>query len=218
MFLGEETLRLYLKKNRIIVEEGFDGSFNGMTIDVRLGHSILVPELKGPLDPLAGQDEQLVWREVKLPPALPQYKGQGWHLKPNTLALGFTHERIAIDRETVALINSRSTAARFGLVTHHTAPLINPGHGYGCDDCPHPRSITLELSTSLPEGMLLYDGLIIASLKFAAVTEASQKGYDGRQNGNYCTDHGNMRPNLAALLPDPQAREGLLARLLGLQQ
>lgn len=211
MFLGSKSLKKALRDGTIIVENSFDGALKGLTIDVRLGGSILIPELTGPLDPL-GSNEQIKWRTVNLPEAIPENLGRGFVLNQGLLALGYTHEQISIDAQTMAIINSRSTAARLGIVTHHTAPLINPGHGMSVDGA-KPRSITLELFTSLPHGVMLYSGLIIAQLKFAKVTNRLEL-YDERPGATYRTDHGVMIPDFSTLVPEPNLRQGLLRELI----
>ncbi len=205
MFLSEKTIRTALKKKRIVVENSFEGALDGMTINVRLGASILVPKLSGPLDPL-GETDQIEWVKHNLPDATTKNESKGFLLPQNTLILAHTHERISLDNQTVAMINSRSTAARFGLVVHQAAPLIHPGHGMNGDK-PKPRSITLELSTTLKHGMHLYAGLIVAQIKFAKTTTALAKGYDSRLKSNYAMDHGVMSPNLESLIPDPEAKQ-----------
>ena len=216
MFLSGKALRRSLKKGLIVVENSFVGALNSMTIDVRLGGSILVPKLDAPLDPL-GSDDQITWETVILPEASKENAGQGYVLAQSTLVLGYTHERIAIARNILAIINSRSTAARFGIIPHHAAPLINPGHGLNADGTANPRSVTLEISTTIPIGKRLYAGMVIAQLKFAYTDGPLDEAYDARPGASYSTDHGVMCPKLASLIPNPDAIQGNLCDIMGLR-
>lgn len=217
MFLGSKALRRALKKHLIVIDNSFDRALKGMTIDIRLGSTILVPELDDALDPL-GSADQIKWKTIQLPDAVKENAGKGVVLRQGMLALGYTHERISIERNIVGIINSRSTAARLGIVTHHTAPLINPGHGIDSDGQSKPRSITLELFTSLPTGVKLYAGLVIAQLKFAWASEQLDFAYDARPGATYTSDHGIMIPSFDSLIPDPDARQGVLSELMGLRK
>lgn len=48
-------------------------------------------------------------------------------LKKNDFLLATTHEYIKLPNDLAALVEGRSTFARYGLSAHITAPLINPG-------------------------------------------------------------------------------------------
>ncbi len=215
MFLGPQKLREALSDRRIVVEDSFASALKGMTIDVRLGKSILVPKLSTPLR-LFESEDQIEWEKIDLLPAIKANSGKGYVLKQNTLILGHTEEKISLDKMFMAFINSRSTAARIGLIPHHAAPLINPGHGTLADGVKNPRSITLEISTSLPCGIELLSGMIIAQLKFAITTDSLDQPYDARPGASYGTDHGQMIPKWSSLLPSVKAVEGDLAVILGL--
>lgn len=49
------------------------------------------------------------------------------YLKKHDFLLGTTHEYITLPNDLAAMVEGRSTFARYGLSAHITAPLINPG-------------------------------------------------------------------------------------------
>ncbi len=49
------------------------------------------------------------------------------YLKKQDFLLGTTHEYITLPNDLAAMVEGRSTFARYGLSAHITAPLINPG-------------------------------------------------------------------------------------------
>jgi dCTP deaminase len=48
-------------------------------------------------------------------------------LGKNQFVLAMTHERVAVPRDMIALVEGRTTYARVGLSMHQTAPWIQPG-------------------------------------------------------------------------------------------
>lgn len=52
---------------------------------------------------------------------------EGFVLKPGTLVLGITKERIKLPSNICGWLQSRSRFARLGLVVHMTAPFMQPG-------------------------------------------------------------------------------------------
>ena len=52
---------------------------------------------------------------------------KGFILKPNDLVLGITKEKITLPEDICGWLQSRSRFARVGLMSHITAPFVNPG-------------------------------------------------------------------------------------------
>lgn len=198
MFIGEKNLKARLDSSNIIVTPWMDGALKGSTIDFRLGKSILVPRNTSPLDPLDDAAD-LQWEKIILPTAEKQNRGKGFLLRKGEFVLGHTLESFSVPLDLIAMVNSRSTAARYGLVVHKTAPLINAGHGM-FEGGAKPRPITLEITTDFPHGMMLYEGLVVGSIKFAALTEPAPISYDSRPASTFGQDHAVMMPTISKLL------------------
>lgn len=200
MFIGELNLKARLESSNIVVSPLMDGALKGNTIDFRLGKSILIPKNQTPLDPL-NDSEEVKWEKVLLPEAKKENLGKGYLLKKGEFVLGHTLESFSVPLDLIAMVNSRSTSARYGLVVHKTAPLINAGHGM-FEGNSKPRPITLEITTDFPNGMMLYEGLIVGSIKFAELTEPAPISYDSRPTSTFGQDHAVMMPTKSRLLPD----------------
>lgn len=199
MFIGEKKLKERLESGNIVVTPTFDAAIKGNTIDFRLGKSLLIPEDDQIVDPLDDKQE-LKWKKIIIPDISRENRGKGYHLKKGEFVLGHTLESFTVPLDLIAMVNSRSTAARFGLVVHKTAPLINAGHGLGTDG-PKPRPITLEITTDFPGGMMLYEGMNVGSIKFAILTDSAEISYDSRPASTFAQDHAVMTPTVGRLLP-----------------
>ncbi len=53
--------------------------------------------------------------------------GSSFRIEGNQFVLGTTYEKITLPNNILAMVEGRSTIARWGLSAHVTAPLINPG-------------------------------------------------------------------------------------------
>lgn len=107
-----------------------DNQWGEASIDLRLGFQFTklqeVPGLKlslhGGLGQLGG-----FWKTMELPAADSFGKRVSFCLEPNEFVLAMTHEKIAVPKNLIALVEGRSTYARLGLSMHQTAPWIQPG-------------------------------------------------------------------------------------------
>ena len=82
-----------------------------------------------------------LWREEVLPLMNGLGKRRTYRLDPGEFVLAQTYEHVWIPRHLIAMVEGRSTYARFGITMHQTAPWCQPGwHGH----------ITLEMRNSGP--------------------------------------------------------------------
>jgi dCTP deaminase len=142
------------------------------SIDVRLGSSIVIPrktyvEKQDVTDRnVISQVENRLYDRTSL---RPQAK---FMLHPNQLILGVTFEYLSLPFDLFAVIMSRSSWGRLGLVVA-TAAAVQPGY-HGC--------LTLELVNLSESPIALYPGLTVGQLVFHTVEAKGATGvmYKGR--------------------------------------
>lgn len=143
------------------------------SIDVRLGSSIVIPR-KTYVDRhdvtdsgVARQVENRLYEKATL---IPNTK---FMLHPHQLILGVTFEYVSLPFDIFAMIMSRSSWGRLGLVVA-TAAAVQPGYK-GC--------LTLELVNLSESPIALYPGLPVGQLVFHEIrSKASSDSYRGRYN------------------------------------
>jgi dCTP deaminase len=143
------------------------------SIDIRLGTTIIVPKKTyvDSQDVTVKEKVKLIenrsYDKVRLRP------GTKFVLHPHQLILGVTFEYVALPAEIFAIIASRSSWGRLGLVVA-TASVIQPGFK-GC--------ITLELCNLGESPITLYPGLLVGQIVLYKVEgKGDFKGYEGRYN------------------------------------
>lgn len=141
------------------------------SIDIRLGTSIIIPK-KTYVDSQDVTEQNKVlqienrsYDKVRIRP------GSKFVLHPHQLILGVTFEYVALPADIFAIIASRSSWGRLGLVVA-TASVIQPGFK-GC--------ITLELCNLGESPIALYPGLLVGQLVLYKVEgSGSPDSYEGR--------------------------------------
>jgi dCTP deaminase len=130
------------------------------SLDLRLGEGFwFLDRPMGVLDPQEDNRHLFQMRSVD---AVVLHTGQ--------FCLGTTMESVRVPNDIVAHLEGKSSLARYGLVVHSTAGLIDPGFE---------GTITLELSNSGPAPLLLRSGTMVAQLMFSQMT-----GYVDRPYGH----------------------------------
>ena len=81
----------------------------------------------------------------------------GYILMPGELVLGITKEKITLPGDVCGWLNSRSRFARHGLMSHITAPFINPGVS---------NRQVLEIYNASPRKLKIMPGLKICQIIF----------------------------------------------------
>lgn len=141
------------------------------SIDIRLGSSIIIPR-KTYVDrqdvtdsSVIRQVEHRLYERTRL-----KYKSR-FMLHPNQLILGVTFEYLSLPFDIFAVIMSRSSWGRLGLVVA-TAAAVQPGYK-GC--------LTLELVNLSESPISLYPGLPVGQLVFHEVpAKGAEAVYAGR--------------------------------------
>lgn len=80
---------------------------------------------------------------------------KGYILKPGELVLGITKEKITLPEDICGWLQSRSRFARFGLMSHITAPFVCPGVS---------NYQVLEIFNASPRKIRIAEGLHICQL------------------------------------------------------
>ncbi len=143
------------------------------SIDIRLGSSIIVPK-KAFSEKQDVTDESMIRQveERRYEKSRLKYNSK-FMLHPNQLILGVTFEYLSLPFDLFAMILSRSSWGRLGLVVA-TAAAVQPGFK-GC--------LTLELANVSESPIALYPGLPVGQLVFHEVTAlGAESVYSGRYN------------------------------------
>lgn len=133
MVLSQAELREEVQSGRVRFDPPLlEKQWNPASINLRLGANFTkiktVPGIKISLSQgiknLSGSG---LWQEEELSSTDSFGKKRSYCLEPNEFVLALTHEHIYMPRNLIAMVEGRSTYARFGLSMHQTAPWLQPG-------------------------------------------------------------------------------------------
>lgn len=122
MILTKSEILKLISKKKVVVSPFDPNSVGPASIDLTLGDTIWVfDKKKAPvlLDDSIDYTKHAMEKKIS--------KSKGYDLKPGEFVLGVTFEKITLPLDVCAWVNSRSRFARFGLMSHSTAPFIQPG-------------------------------------------------------------------------------------------
>ena len=120
MILTKDAILKLIKRGKIIIEPYDPSSIGPASIDLSLGNRIWVfKNTKKTIDLSADMDFRKYTKEVDIT--------KGYDLKQGEFVLGMTLEKITLPDNICGWIHTRSRFARFGLMSHATAPFIQPG-------------------------------------------------------------------------------------------
>jgi dCTP deaminase len=169
MLTGSE-IRTEIESGRIVIDPPLTIISNGVSVDVALAPTFLVPNLPSlrDVDITVGIDaDPYEFSE--------EVHADEYILEPQGFVLGETAERLALPTDICGWIEGKSGRARLGLQVHVTAPKIDPGWGLAA-----PKSITLEIVNHSAYKLRLRAGAPIAQLVFhrlAAPVDAYSGGH-----------------------------------------
>ena len=148
MILTQKEILKEISKKRIKVEP-FDKSAVGpASIDLTLDKELRVfSPGKSPVEMKEGVDYKNITKLVSI--------SKGYALKPGELVLGITKETITLPEDICGWLQSRSRFARFGLMSHITAPFVCPGES---------NQQVLEIFNAGPRTLKLIPGVKICQL------------------------------------------------------
>lgn len=119
MILTQKEILKEIAKKRIKITP-FDRSAVGpASVDLALGNALRVFKKGGVVEITSSADYEKITRKIDI--------SKGYILKPGELVLGITKEKITLPDNICGWLQSRSRFARFGLMSHVTAPFVCPG-------------------------------------------------------------------------------------------
>ncbi len=105
--------------------------------------------------------------------------GEPFVIRPHQFILGQTRETVAVSPRLAALLEGRSSIARFGIIVH-AAGLVNPGTG-----AMRPGKLTLEIFCENESPVILYPGMRIVQIMFVRLGRTATITYDKRPESKY---------------------------------
>ncbi len=120
MILTKPEILKEIRAKRVKIAPLSRKAIGPASIDLSLGNKIRVFK---PADSIILVNENLDHRKITEVVDI----SKGFVLKPRQLILGITKEKITLPEDIAGLLNSRSRFARIGLMSHITAPFLNPG-------------------------------------------------------------------------------------------
>jgi dCTP deaminase len=160
MWLCDRTIKDLVSKGRIGIEP-FDAKLvQPASVDCRLGRE-LSQMAEGPaIDPYRASEAR--WRRTVVP------DGEAFRLASGEFVLGHTVETYRFPADVLGFVNGKSSLARIGLAVHVTAGVCDPGFE---------GQITLELSNIGRRDILLWPGMPVAQIVFAALDREAERPY-----------------------------------------
>ena len=171
MILSDRELRAELEDGHIRFEPDIDRDkqIQDASIDVRLGHTLRVPEpLEGQiLSPHERIRPDLLGNLTSIPVG-------GYNLIPGQFVLGQTLEKVTLPLHLAARLEGKSSLARLGLLIHFTSGHVAPGFD---------GIIVLEMLNHSPNRIALVPEMPIGQLVFEKLSMLPRKAYSGRYHG-----------------------------------
>ena len=150
MILTHDRILKLIKKGKLKIEPYDESAVGPASIDLTLAGQLRVFTKKREIID-GGTDYKSVTTLIDIDPV------KGFVLQPGDLAMGITVERVTLPTDIAAWINSRSSFARIGLMSHITAPFIMPGVS---------NKQVLEIYNAGPNPIRLMKGMKICQLVF----------------------------------------------------
>ncbi len=154
-------------KERLFVTPLFQHSIGESSVDLRLGNQFIVTKKAN--TPYIGAESNIPIHAQRTQERLYIEKGRAFYLHPSEFVLGCSLEYVRLPRTLAALVTSRSSWGRVGLVIA-TATAIGPGYK---------GVITLELTNVSHTPICLFPGLRIAQIIFFRLETAAGE-YQGK--------------------------------------
>ncbi|XBC44465.1 MAG: dCTP deaminase [Buchnera aphidicola (Schlechtendalia peitan)] len=179
MRLSDRDIEFWLQKKKlIIIPTPRQELINGVTVDVRLGNQFYTfrQDRNKCIDLSKSQDDiSVILKEVMNKKKIISHK-RNFFLKPRSLVLAITLEKIIMPNNLVGWLDGRSSLARLGLMIHATSHRIDPGWS---------GNIVLECFNSSNVILSLCPGMLIAALSFEVLSSPSLRPYNIRKNAKY---------------------------------
>ncbi|MCX5788446.1 MAG: dCTP deaminase [Elusimicrobia bacterium] len=148
MILTKDEILLEIKKKRIALHPFDPKAVGPASVDLTLDRKIRVFR---PKNIAFSIDKHIDYKKITIIVDITK----GYILEPGELVLGITKEKIVLPDDICGWLNSRSSFARIGLMSHVTAPFVSPGVA---------NRQVLEIFNAGPEKIRLVPGARICQL------------------------------------------------------
>jgi|GEM_PF-1332167 len=160
MWLCDRTIKELVEQGRIGIEP-FDATLvQPASVDCRLGNELSEMRDGVAIDPYRASEAR--WQKTIVP------DGEPFCLASGKFVLGHTVETYRFPADVLGFVNGKSSLARIGLAVHVTAGVCDPGFE---------GQITLELSNIGRRDILLWPGMPVAQIVFAALDREAERPY-----------------------------------------
>ena len=157
MFLSDVTIKEYIDKGKIQINEGYEIETCGIAL--HLGNELLISKPYQIADSQNPQEIEYIKYNLSERPYV---------LKPNDFVLGSTKEIIKTDKDIITMIDGRSTYARLGMSIHLTAMVL--------DGVPfNKESSVLEIKNNGVFNILLHSEEKVGTYLFSLLSTPIQK-------------------------------------------
>jgi len=171
------------KKKLVIIPTPNKKFIHGVTIDIRLGNQFYTfcQSKKYSIDLSKSKNEIALMLQEIMSKKKVISNSERFVLKPKSLALAVTLEKVVMPNDLVGWIDGRSSLARLGLMIHATAHRIDPGWS---------GNIVLEFFNSGNMILTLCPGMLIGALSFELLSSPSLRPYNMRRDAKYFNQDG----------------------------
>lgn len=177
MILTDREIRISIETRQIIIDpEPNIEAFSSTSLDLTLGTAMhlfknLSPGIEQIIDPSA--EGYKFFDAINLLADKQTISAEGYALKPRTLMLAWTAERLELPHKSriAARVEGKSSLARLGIGVHITAPTIHAGFT---------GPIQLEIVNHGALPVRLRPGMRICQLIFEITLGVADKGYSGQ--------------------------------------
>lgn len=161
MILTKKEILKKISKREIVIQPFSKENVGPASVDLALDNELRVfKKGSSAIDMKESSDYRKITKTIRI--------SKGYILKPGELVIGLTKESIKLPDNIAGMLQSRSRFARFGLMSHATAPFVWPGAD---------GKQALEIYNAGPKKLKLIPGTKICQIVF---TECKGKArYEG---------------------------------------
>ncbi len=154
MFLGRKEILRYVKEGIIEIDPFDPSSVGPVSVDLTLGNHFRYIG-KGVLEVY---DDSI--DPSKMGELIELKDGEFIELRPGSMVLGITKERIKLPENIAGILSGRSRFARAGIMVHVSSNIVHPGSN---------NRQVLEIVNLGPRVVRLYPGVKICQISFVKV-------------------------------------------------
>jgi dCTP deaminase len=184
--LSDGEILAEMKRGAIKALPFVRGNLGPDSLDITLGDEVLIFKQScdnAPIDPLKKDGLERCFESVRI--------DDRFILRKNQFVLANTTERISLSNNISAMLEGRSSLARFGIMVHMTGGVVHAGFG-----AKQPSTLTLEIYSVNPNDIILKPGMKIAQLSFFKLSSPASEGYDAKSGSKYVAQTSPVPPRI----------------------